>query len=465
MKRASSLLLCLVVMLLSTACAATIDPSSFLTVAPPVVAVDALMPEAAQWETWVLNSADELRPAAPPNSAATAAELAELKEIVAVNDDAAKAAVAYWDAGAPTYRWLELALAEYGKGPPNPRVSRGLALLNVAIYDAIVATWDAKYAYDRPRPVGVDALIAMPAGPSYPSEHAAAAGAASTVLAYLFPEQAEFFMAKSEQAAQSRLQAGVHYPSDVEVGLALGKSIGDRVVAWAQSDGSDMAWTGEIPVGPGKWIGENPVTPLAGAWKTWVIDSPDDYLPAPPPAIDSDQMAAELAEIKAVARILPIQMGAWTWHSFDRAYPLWYGKVSTRLFEGRTDYNIPEATKIYTALAVANHDSIVACFHAKYHYWMIRPPHLDTEIVSLFPIIPNHPSYPAAHSCATMASAMVIGGFFPDEAEGVQAAAHEAGTSRIWAGIHYASDRDAGETLAKAVAEAVLARIAVMTAP
>lgn len=465
MKRASSVLICLMVMLLSAACAATIDPSSFLIIAPPFVTEDPLMPEAAQWETWVLSSADELRPSAPPNSAATTAELAELKGIVAVNDAAAEAAVAYWDAGAPTYRWLEFALAEYGKGPPNPHVSRGLALLNVAIYDAIVATWDAKYAYARPRPVGVDALIAMPASPSYPSEHAAAAGAASTVLAYLFPDLADFFMTKAEEAAQSRLQAGVHYPSDVEAGLALGKSIGDRVVAWAQSDGSDIAWTGEIPVGPDKWVGQNPVTPLAGTWKTWVIDSPDDYLPAPPPALGSEQMAAELAEIKAVARILPIQMGAWTWHSFDRAYPWWYRKVSTRLFERRIDHNIPEATKMYMALAVANHDTIVACFHTKYTYWMIRPSHLDTEIVSLFPIVPNHPSYPAGHSCASMSLAIAISEFFPEDAEDVQAAAHEAGNSRIWAGIHYASDRDSGETLAKAVTEAVLARIAEMTAP
>jgi membrane-associated phospholipid phosphatase len=45
----------------------------------------------------------------------------------------------------------------------------------------------------------------------------------------------------------------------------------------------------------------------------------------------------------------------------------------------------------------------------------------------------------------------------------VRAAAHEAGDSRIWAGVHYASDRDAGEVLGKAVAEAVLKRVGQMT--
>jgi membrane-associated phospholipid phosphatase len=184
----------------------------------------------------------------------------------------------------------------------------------------------------------------------------------------------------------------------------------------------------------------------------------------PPPAIDSEQMQAELNEIKAVERILPRNMGAWTWHSFDRAYPWWYRHISMRLFEqDRTD-DIPEATRMYMALAVTYHDTIVACFNGKYTYWLIRPPHLDSEIVPLFPI-PNHPSYPAAHSCASMASAMVISEFFPEDAEWIQAAAREAGNSRIWAGIHYPSDREAGEILGRDVAATVLAHVREMTEP
>jgi len=101
-----------------------------------------------------------------------------------------------------------------------------------------------------------------------------------------------------------------------------------------------------------------------------------------------------LAELKGVERALPTQMGAWIWHSFDRAYPWWYGHISKRLFEQDRVANIPQATMMYTAMAVAQYDMIVACFNGKYTYWMIRLPHLDTEITPLFPI-PNHPSYPA----------------------------------------------------------------------
>ena len=61
--------------------------------------------------------------------------------------------------------------------------------------------------------------------------------------------------------------------------------------------------------------------------------------------------------------------------------------------------------------------------------------------------------------------ATVLAAFLSDDADIVRAAAHEAGDSRIWAGVHYPSDRDAGEVLGKAVAEAVLTRVGEMTKP
>jgi membrane-associated phospholipid phosphatase len=87
-----------------------------------------------------------------------------------------------------------------------------LALMNVAIYDATIAAWEAKYTYNRPRPSEADPSLATvvpnPSSPSYPSEHAVAAGAAATVLAYLFPKDTQSFIDKAEMAGQSRLMAG-----------------------------------------------------------------------------------------------------------------------------------------------------------------------------------------------------------------------------------------------------------------
>jgi membrane-associated phospholipid phosphatase len=189
-----------------------------------------------------------------------------------------------------------------------------------------------------------------------------------------------------------------------------------------------------------------------------VIASPDDYLSPPPPAYDSEQMQTELSEIKVITRTFPIVSRAMFWHSFDGAHPYWYRFIATRLFEQRQEDNAPYAALLNAATAVTHYDASVACFHTKYTYWQIRPPHLDSAVTPLFPV-PNHPSYPAAHACFSLASAIVLGAFFPDDTEMLRGAAKEAGESRIWAGIHYRSDVDAGLALGEAVAQAVLARL------
>jgi membrane-associated phospholipid phosphatase len=174
-------------------------------------------------------------------------------------------------------------------------------------------------------------------------------------------------------------------------------------------------------------------------------------------------MQLELTEIKTITRTFPLASKAMMWNSFDSgAHPYWYRFIATRLFEQRMDHNAPYAALLYAAAAVVFHDSSVACFNGKYTYWQIRPPQLEPAVTPLFPV-PNHPSYPAAHACLSYASAIVMGNFFPNDAEMLLAAGKEAGESRIWAGIHYRSDVDAGLILAEGVAEAVLARVKAMT--
>src|SRR3954447_7477675 len=126
----------------------------------------------------------------------------------------------------------------------------------------MVAAWDTKYAYNRPRPSERDpspsTVVAGAAGPAYHSEHAVAAGAASAVLAYLLPNDAALFATLAEEAAMSRLLAGVQYRSDVTAGLELGRAVAARVIERAKSDGTDAQWTGTVPTGPGLWQGDAP---------------------------------------------------------------------------------------------------------------------------------------------------------------------------------------------------------------
>ena len=68
--------------------------------------------------------------------------------------------------------------------------------------------------------------IATPPFPSYVSGHATTSGAASTVLASFFPDRAATLDALAEEAAISRLYGGIHFRSDSEGGLDLGRRIG-----------------------------------------------------------------------------------------------------------------------------------------------------------------------------------------------------------------------------------------------
>jgi PAP2 superfamily protein len=277
-------------------------------VVSPASAGDIAAPDrdAGAWKTWIISSGKEFR-VPPPDRDATEKEAVEVAKLAAARDKAALDTIAYWDTGAPSYRWSELATAEYlKKGSPWHLAARGLALMHVAIYDSMVAAWDSKYAYNRPRPNAVKpdlkTAIPTPASPSYPAEHAVAASAASEVLAYLFPERAQFYRDKAAEAARSRLVAGVNYPSDVEAGMALGKKVAALVIERGKSDGTDAKWSGTVPSEPGKWNGTNPILPMAGTWKPWVLASASEFRPGPPLPYDSPEKKTELDEIKNFKR-------------------------------------------------------------------------------------------------------------------------------------------------------------------
>lgn len=441
-----------------TGCTMVVDPNY-----EPQTSGDQIEPEAGTWGTWVLTSPDEVAPPAPPDAAATAAEVDELIQLASERNAEAEAQVSYWNAGAPSYRWISLALTEHmqaGIGA-TPRLFRNMALLNVAVYDATVAAWDAKYTYNRPRPSEaageLTPLIEAPNSPSYPDEHAVAAGAASAILAYLFPERAETFATQAEEAARSRLVAGVAYPSDVEAGLEMGRAVAERVIARAMTDGSDAAWDGTMPTGSGYWTGENPVLPGAGQWQTWILDSGDQVRPPAPPAYDSDQMQVELEALKTITPTFANTAAAYFWQTPSGTFLFTYNTINRLLFEYGLDANPPRAAQIYAMTTVAQADSMIACYEAKYTYWSMRPAQIDPEFKSLFPT-PNFPSYPSAHGCQSAAVATVLADFFPADTAALMRAAQEAGNSRMWAGIHFQSDIDAGLELGTAVGELAVER-------
>jgi membrane-associated phospholipid phosphatase len=428
-----------------------------------VAAQNQIEPTAGTWRTWLISSGSELRAPAPPDRAASEAELAELRRLAAQREGG-MARILHWDAGGPSYRWNEIAVEELlRRGIPVPLALRHLALLNAALHDAVIAAWDSKYAHNRPRPAVADAALSTalptPHSPSYPSEHAATAGAAAEVLAYLFPERADEFRVQAQEAVESRLIAGLQYRSDVNAGLALGRAIGMRAVVRGRADGTTAQWTGSVPTGSGRWQGTNPAMPMAGTWRTWTLARPDEFRPAPPPPHNSAQIAVELAELRGVRRTPAMTSAAGYWEfgaGGFRVFALWTALTGRTLSEHRLDANPPRAARAYALGAIALHDAAVACWDAKYAYWAIRPPQLDPELRPMFNP-PNHPSYPAAHGCLSTAVATALAHLFPAEAARFDALAAEAAEARIWAGIHFRSDIVAGRELGRRVAERVIA--------
>jgi membrane-associated phospholipid phosphatase len=422
-----------------------------------------LEPTAGSWKTWVLSTGSELRLPAPPSRGATQAELRQLQALAAQRAAAADQ-IALWTSGGPAYRWneigMEVALARGITTPPGVRV---VALLNVAIYDATIAAWDSKYAHNRARPSvqfpALNTAAPVPNSPSYPSEDAAVAAAAAGVLSYLFPNDTAHFQAKAAEAGQAMLIAGLNYPSDVTAGTELGQAVAARVIEYAKNDGSAVRWSGTVPSGPGLWSGINPVLPLAGSWKTWVLASGSELRPAPPPAHDSAQLAAEMQEVRAFQRTPLSNNSDFFWEygaGGSRGYWYWNELLARKVLEHGLADNPPRAARALALSNIALYDSFVACWDAKYTYWALRPFQLDPSFKLLF-TTPNHPSYPSAHSCLSQSVSATMAYLFPRDGGRFLALAEQASESRITAGIHFRSDVRVGRDLGWAVAQRVIA--------
>jgi len=417
-------------------------------------------PGAGKWKTLVIPSGSAFRLPAPPESVTAATELAWERECVAQRDPAAVASIHFWDAGSPGYRWMQLAQQSVvNAGLPTPLQTRALALVAAAISDATIAAWDSKYAYNRAHPSGLDPavapVVAVPRSPSYPSEHAVTAGAATAVLAYLFPDHATKLADMANEAALSRVLAGVAFPSDAFSGLDLGQSIGKAVVTLAQSDGSGQAFTGSYPSAPGVWSSANPVTPLAGSWKPWVLTTPQDFRPGPPPAFGSDAANTQYTNVKNLTRTNAINHLAWFWQ--PGFFQTWLQQVDLEVFQNHLDLNAPRAARAYAYETIAQHDATLACWDAKYTYLELRPSQADPTIQPLF-AIPQHPGYPSGHACASGASGAVMSFLFPNDAALFTSMANDAGTSTFDAGIHTQLDVSQGLAHGTQVGQKVAAR-------
>jgi hypothetical protein len=228
-------------------------------------------PQFAHMTPWALNSPSQFRPSGPPalTSDRYAADFNEVKEIGSMNSltrsvEQTEIAV-FWNGNTPAY-WNRIATSVANERHTTlSENARLLALLNVAMADAVISCWDAKYTYTFWRPItairlastdgnpatsedaGWTPLLVTPNFPEYPSGHATVSPAAAVVLGTYFGNDAEFtltsetlpsavraytsFAQAADEAFEARIYGGIHFRSACRDGRATGIQVGSFVMA------------------------------------------------------------------------------------------------------------------------------------------------------------------------------------------------------------------------------------------
>jgi len=363
---------------------------------------------------------------------------------VAANTSVAFSAVKFWDAGA-TVGWNQLA-TDLTTAAPAP----GINAIRLYTYLSLAQLRAAEAAQAAPGP--------------HPPIAAAIGGASVVVLSSFFPGSvAQLEAALDAQDASDPWPGAKH--ADFAAGEASGRAAGARVLSFAQGDLVGLTSPllppiGPPPVGPGYWIYAPPPVIALGnlGARPFFLTSQDQLRSAPPPAFGSDAFNAALAEVRQISDTRTQEQiniaNYWNVNQSPRSQAAFMGIARELIVShGRTD---AEAARILFVMSSAGFDALIGCFDAKYHYWLIRPPQADAGIHTVFPT-PQHPSYPSAHSCFSGAFSAVLADAFPSERARMDAMAQEASLSRLYAGIHYRFDMEAGLALGRGVAALALA--------
>ena len=349
--------------------------------------------------------------------------------------------------GTASVRWSAIARDFIAAKPaaemPNQQAAfRAFAYLSLAQYRAVVAAHDS------------------PGRPPRAAARGAASAASAVVLAALFPADAGYF--ETRLHAQERDVAEPHGAhGGFAAGEAIGRTIGMQVIELARTDGFDAVWTGSVPTGPGFWSSDfdpprPPLLPLLGRMRPFFLQSGDQFRPEPPPAFGSPAYLAALAEIRQLSdHRTSEQVRIAEFWAMPTVAAFWNEEATTLIARYRLDER--RAARVLALMHTATMDANIACHDAKYTYWLIRPYRADPAITTPIPR-PQHPSYPSNHACVSGTSAYVLGALFPADAARLAAMADEAGESRLYAGIHYRFDKDAGLGIARQVAALALRR-------
>jgi membrane-associated phospholipid phosphatase len=334
------------------------------------------------------------------------------------------------------------------------------------------------------------------------SPDAAVAEAAYRVLVHYFPAN-EPGLTALHDAALAAIPDG---PSKRN-GIMYGGLAADKVLRERADDGlqTPIGSTSPFPTlapGPGVWrltppAYAAPQTPWMATIQPFVLESADQFLPAPPPSLQSQQWVDAFNEVKSLG-----SANSATRTPDQTAVAIFWTANVVRQYNGLAR-SIATSESLDTSdtarlLAMVNEvgaDAMIAMMNAKYHFLFWRPvttidptsvandgfgpvPGFDdgnpltTEQPGWRPLVPtpNHPEYPSAHATITSAIAEVLTHFLGTDQLNVDVQGTpslsvtrhfataddlraEADNARVWAGLHYRFSVQAGSVLGRQVAE------------
>lgn len=298
------------------------------------------------------------------------------------------------------------------------------ALVPIAMYDAAVAIAGGYRSYTPP--------VIAPAGAD---ETAAIATAAFRVLHERFPAQAGSLESQYVTYIGNILDGQAKTD-----GIGVGEAVAWQLLTMRAGDGletcigpcsSNPPYVQPSP-GPGVFepfpAGSTPVGASLPAVRPWTMNAADQFRPEGPLPLASAEYADDWAQTR-------------DWGSSTSTLRSAYDDDTARFWASQTHFmhrdtleraavhyglDVVETARLFAMGFTAAADGLIGCFDAKYHYLSWRPQHaiwradtdgnLLTEPADLswtpFVPTPNHPEYPAAHTCVSYAIYDAMHAFF-----------------------------------------------------
>lgn len=378
--------------------------------------------------------------------------------------------------------------------PSRPAIAtRNLAMVHLAMFDAANAAEGrySPYLTNLPRDNRASSMAAM----STAAHHVAIA---------LYPDRDEVPVFDATQAAALAL---IPDGEEKERGIALGILVAERILAERSNDGSNQKSSYTSSGLIGRWSRTEPdvIPPELPQWvdvRAFGLDSFPDSLVPPPPGLHSEEYAAAVDEVMRLGRLDSVERTAdqteiarfWADGPGTATPPGHWNRIAAELLM-TSNLDLLAKARTLALLNMALADAAIAAWRIKYQFDFWRPLHAIQRAGedendqtqpdsnwSPFLRTPAHPSYVSGHSTFSATAATILtqvfGASVPfastiDPQSGLTQrplayelittrkfssfweAAEEASRSRVFGGIHFSFDGEAGLALGRAVGEAI----------